>query len=110
MTLWSSGRQTSYPWGNETRRDLGVNVGYCNGGSATVRPGGASADDVSPWGCRDMAGNLQEWVTLDPPDPQERQAVKGGCYRSRLLQAQQSRSRGRSATSSRRGATPSRQP
>jgi len=77
---WTGRARTRFPWGDADRADLRVNVACCAGGRGGVAPVGSSPDDVSPWGCRDMAGNVQEWTTADPPDPAGRQVVKGGYH------------------------------
>ncbi|MGD8584338.1 MAG: SUMF1/EgtB/PvdO family nonheme iron enzyme [Chloroflexota bacterium] len=58
-----------YPWGNEWQDKR------CNVGSEGTTPVGAFEEDESPYGCRDMLGNVEEWTStlwgtsLDEPNP-----------------------------------------
>jgi formylglycine-generating enzyme required for sulfatase activity len=55
-----------YPWGNEWL------PGRCNFGSDVTTPVTAFPEGVSPYGCYDMLGNVQEWTrTLWGSDPKE---------------------------------------
>ncbi|HEU4324401.1 MAG TPA: SUMF1/EgtB/PvdO family nonheme iron enzyme [Roseiflexaceae bacterium] len=80
------GRQ--FPWGEEWRPD------WCNtaaAGLADTAPIGSFAQDVSPFGCVDMGGNVAEWTgvrfrpypgsTLAAPT-QTVVALRGGSWRS----------------------------
>jgi formylglycine-generating enzyme required for sulfatase activity len=49
-----------YPWGDSWRPGLAVNG---DGASWTTQPVGTFADDVSPYGVHDLAGNVAEWVS-----------------------------------------------
>lgn len=49
-----------YPWGNTLRADTQVNIDFRREDVTAV---GQNADDVSPYGVRDMGGNVREWVT-----------------------------------------------
>jgi iron(II)-dependent oxidoreductase len=55
-----------YPWGHEWE------AGRCNIGSDETTPVSTYSDGASPFGCYDMAGNVQEWTsTLWGSDPKE---------------------------------------
>lgn len=55
-----------YPWGNEWL------PGRCNFGSDDTTPVTAFPEGVSPYGCYDTLGNVQEWTsTLWGSDPKE---------------------------------------
>lgn len=65
-----------YPWGNK------FNPEYCNAESTAL----ARTTDVnqfrsgqSPWGCFDMAGNVQEWVAVED----EAYYLRGGSFEQR---------------------------
>ncbi len=47
-----------WPWGNEWEKGL-----VYDGGRRTSRPVGSFPADTSPYGVRDMAGNVKEWVS-----------------------------------------------
>jgi len=56
-----------YPWGDlalELARPTDLTVIYENPqyGGRTPAPAGACPADLSPYGCRDMAGNVMEWT------------------------------------------------
>ena len=56
-----------FPWGDEPPRCDGVAFGReepvrCPGPPLTVEPVGASTQDVTPTGLRDLGGNAGEWV------------------------------------------------
>lgn len=78
-----------YPWGNEWDPNIS-NVGHPNNGTTPV---GEYSGDVSPCGCYDMAGNVQEWTRsqygpitspreLDAvrPESAERAVLKGSSF------------------------------
>ena len=94
-------RKRSYPWGDEApsseRAHLDAEMNGCI-------PAGALPDGDSPFGCRQMIGNVWEWTatdflpypgfTVDPykeySEPwfgSERKVLRGGCWatRSRLI-------------------------
>jgi formylglycine-generating enzyme required for sulfatase activity len=54
-----------YPWGDTWE------AGHCNNGSDETTPVTAFPAGASPYGCLDMAGNVQEWTnTIWGSDPQ----------------------------------------
>lgn len=55
-----------YPWGNEWLD------GYCNAGSDHLTPVDAYPAGVSPYGCYDLLGNVQEWTTTLWGDDRQR--------------------------------------
>jgi iron(II)-dependent oxidoreductase len=60
------GRKRQYPWGDEWQ------AGRCNFGNDDTTPVTAFPEGVSPYGCYDMLGNVQEWTsTLWGSDPKE---------------------------------------
>ncbi len=81
-----------WPWGNTAQ------AGQANtfeAGRGNTAPVGAFADDISPYGVMDMAGNAQEWVndwyqadyyavaiSDNPPGPaaSETRVIRGGAY------------------------------
>jgi hypothetical protein len=75
-----------YPYGfkrdvtacNIDRTDLGKP----NEGLRDLRePAGSHPKCVSPFGVRDMSGNVEEWATLDHPvDPKDRSTMKGAWW------------------------------
>ena len=88
-----------FPWGNQT-----LKAGSFNSRNADpypyTSPAGSFPEDRSPYGCLDMAGNLQEWVAdrwaklpagplrdyrgpeANPEDPKAR-VLRGGSWRLR---------------------------
>ena len=58
---------------------------YFEGCERAPEPVGSCADDLSPWGCYDLAGSLQEWVDADAPDGKK--VLKGGSYDTYQLRA-----------------------
>ncbi|GIK42054.1 MAG: hypothetical protein BroJett011_58870 [Chloroflexota bacterium] len=59
-------RKRQYPWGDEWED------GHCNFGSDDTTAVTAYPEGVSPYGCYDMLGNVQEWTsTLWGSDPKE---------------------------------------
>lgn len=97
-----SGRKRRFPWGDEGPGPGHANLDYRAGGTVDVR---ALPDGDSPVGCRQMIGNVWEWVddTLTPYpgfvcDPYreysepyfgKKKVLKGGAWttRSRLIRA-----------------------
>jgi iron(II)-dependent oxidoreductase len=62
----AGGQKRRYPWGNEWQD------GRCNFGGDDTTPVTAFPEGVSPYGCYDMLGNVQEWTsTLWGSDPKE---------------------------------------
>ncbi len=54
-----------YPWGNESatcERTVMPERGVAGCGRKTTWPVGDKAEDESPYGVRDMSGNVREWV------------------------------------------------
>lgn len=79
-----------YPWGNDWRQGA-ANGGDESEGDEPLSPPGNSADDRSPFGVLDMAGNVSEWVAdeylpypnapaddADPDFKQGQRVIKGG--------------------------------
>jgi len=61
----SNGRE--FPWGNEPPDNARIH--WSGGGGPRVfgtAPVGSHPGDVSPFGVLDMAGNVSEWVEVDP--------------------------------------------
>jgi formylglycine-generating enzyme required for sulfatase activity len=60
-TAWDGQKHNEYPWGDT------FEAGNCNAGTAglgdTTPVGRYSPQGDSPWGCADMAGNVQEWTS-----------------------------------------------
>jgi formylglycine-generating enzyme required for sulfatase activity len=95
--------QRSFPWGDAWQ------PGCCNiaeGGPGTTTPVGSFAQDTSPFGCVDMAGNVEEWTIstyapypgseLAPPDlPQI--VARGGSWNGDAILARCTRRHARSA-------------
>jgi ergothioneine biosynthesis protein EgtB len=95
-----TGHKRRFPWGDDLPTPERANLDYCAGGTVDVRalPAGDSA-----FGCRQMIGNVWEWVadTFEPYpgfecDPYkeysqpyfgQKKVLKGGCWttRSRLI-------------------------
>ena len=50
-----------FPWGNDWRAEI-AKAGEEGEGDEAVLPRGSLALDVSPYGVRDMGGNVSEWV------------------------------------------------
>jgi ergothioneine biosynthesis protein EgtB len=98
----ASGTRRRFPWGDAPPTCERANLDYRVGGTLDVR---ALPDGDSPLGCRQMIGNVWEWVadTFEPYpgfvcDPYKEYSVphfgakkvlKGGCWatRSRLIRA-----------------------
>jgi iron(II)-dependent oxidoreductase len=96
----ATGRRRRFPWGDEPPTPERANLDYRAGGTVDVR---ALPAGDSPVGCRQMIGNVWEWVadTFEPypgfvPDPYReyslpyfglKKVLKGGAWttRSRLI-------------------------
>ena len=96
----ATGRKHRFPWGDAAPTPERANLDYLAGGPVDVR---ALPDGDSPIGCRQMVGNVWEWVadTFEPYpgfacDPYKeysephfggKHVLKGGCWttRSRLI-------------------------
>lgn len=95
-----TGHKRRFPWGNDPPTSERANLDYRAGGTVDVR---ALAAGDSAFGCRQMVGNVWEWVadTFEPYpgfecDPYkeysqpyfgQKKVLKGGCWttRSRLI-------------------------
>jgi len=98
----ATGRKRRFPWGDAPPTPECANLDYRNGGTLDVR---ALPAGDSPVGCRQMIGNVWEWVAdtfapypgfaCDPykeysePHFGGKKVLKGGCWttRSRLIRA-----------------------
>ncbi len=93
----AGGGKRTYPWGDEPRADGRANLDGRAGGPVTV---GALAGGDSPFGCRQMMGNVWEWTADDfgpfpgfEPDPYkeysapwfgDHKVLRGGCWATRF--------------------------
>jgi serine/threonine-protein kinase len=74
----------AFPWGEEARAD---DRRACHGrdpakgGTQSVQ---ASAEGASPYGVRDLAGNVWEWTASTLEDGETLHVIKGGCYNDPL--------------------------
>ncbi|CAN5789105.1 ergothioneine biosynthesis protein EgtB [soil metagenome] len=57
-----AGVKHRYPWGNRLPEAGQANLGLARFGPT---PAGASGDGASPWGCRQMVGDVWEWTSSD---------------------------------------------
>lgn len=98
----ATGRKRRFPWGDEPPTRARANLDFEAGGTADVR---AHPEGDSPVGCRQMIGNVWEWVedTFEPypgfaPGPYreysqpyfgQKKVLRGGCWatRSRLIRS-----------------------
>lgn len=64
----------SYPWGDDKPENNHCN--YRSTNLADTTPVGAHPLDKSPYGCHDMAGNVNEWCLYDPRKFPSRQVPK----------------------------------
>jgi formylglycine-generating enzyme required for sulfatase activity len=73
----SDGR--SYPWGEElpTAENAVFGQDPETGKTSDV---GSLAANVSPFGCKDMAGNVWQWTSTPAGDSEEFRILKGGSY------------------------------
>ncbi|MDD5450407.1 MAG: SUMF1/EgtB/PvdO family nonheme iron enzyme [Desulfovibrionales bacterium] len=66
-----------YPWGNE------FNKAKCNTYESEIggtTPVGKYPDSASPYGCRDMAGNVWEWTDSWYDEGQDAKVLRGGSW------------------------------
>jgi formylglycine-generating enzyme required for sulfatase activity len=78
-----------FPWGNEERRgyaniqnlQLLRNLTQQNILTPLKARVGAHDMDTSPWGCKDMGGNISEWVVLPLPGEGRIPATKGSSFK-----------------------------
>jgi formylglycine-generating enzyme required for sulfatase activity len=95
--------QRVFPWGDTWE------AGCCNtaeGGPGATTPVGSYARDASPFGCVDMAGNVEEWTAskyapypgsdFEVP-PQASVVARGGCWNSDSILSRCTRRHARSA-------------
>ena len=72
--------QGIYPWGDErpdcTRANASTKCGYAS------KPAGSVAGDVSGYGVRDLAGNVEEWVSDWYGSGMTEKVVRGGAFNS----------------------------
>jgi iron(II)-dependent oxidoreductase len=98
----ATGRKRRFPWGDVPPTPERANLDFCAGGTVDVR---ALPAGDSPTGCRQMIGNIWEWVedtfepypgfTCDPyreysqPYFGQKKVLRGGCWatRSRLIRS-----------------------
>ncbi len=74
----------AYPWGDDH-----PNLVYCNHASSLfddsrprTKEGGSHPHGMSPAGCHDMAGNVDEWCFAGEPDSSGRFPIRGGNWLS----------------------------
>ena len=88
----------TWPWGQEPRARAHVQVPPSALREFETAPVGAYADDKSPFGVMDMAGNVSEWTrdSLEaypgaPPDarlpPEARRVIRGGAFATSFNEA-----------------------
>ncbi len=95
--------QRAFPWGDAWQ------PGCCNTaehGPGSTTPVGSFAHDISPFGCVDMAGNVEEWTTSKylpypggnfAPPAQQQIVARGGSWNGDALLARCTRRHARSA-------------
>ncbi|MBN2000211.1 SUMF1/EgtB/PvdO family nonheme iron enzyme [candidate division KSB1 bacterium] len=73
----------NYPWGNDV-----PDGGFCNHDELVRRTTDINRYDknISPFGCRDMAGNVWEWTSDHMEGDEKKKIVKGGSWLSFPLQ------------------------
>lgn len=98
---WSveRGQSSLYPWGPNPHAEWANTLEYwsAQGEKPKATPVGQFRRDKSPYGCYDMGGNVQEWVTHGA-DSSDEQTLKGGCYLNRQAAATSARREMRSAS------------
>ena len=93
----ADGGKRTYPWGEQPEAAGRANLDGRAGGTVAV---GALADGDSPFGCRQMMGNVWEWTADDfgpypgfEPDPYkeysapwfgDHKVLRGGCWATRF--------------------------
>ena len=75
-----------YPWGNEFDAAF-CRVRESRQGRPTPVPVGTYEMDTSPYGVKDMAGNIAEWTSTYEDDEEHRRMLKGASYNSHGVQA-----------------------
>jgi len=71
-----------YPWGSEFRRDC-VNLGDSTDGFEWVAPVNGLACGASPYGARNLVGNVAEWVArTGQADSNDLRVIRGGAANS----------------------------
>lgn len=68
-----------YPWG-DTFDATFCSMAESTRDEANLRPVGAFAADVSPYGVRDMAGNVREWCRDDVDEGRRLAVCRGGAW------------------------------
>ena len=68
-----------YPWGYQ-EPDSKMVCAQCEKNYESTVPVGSFADNRSPFGCMDMAGNVWEWCLDSFEDPKDPHALRGGSW------------------------------
>jgi hypothetical protein len=68
-----------YPWGADAESAFFNRAGDADGFERTA-PVGSFEEDVSPLGCRDMGGNVAEWVADRHRPDHTRRVIRGGSW------------------------------